>query len=142
MALTRHRLMLTDLDQSNQLMDKFCNSELLEGLDMILAGSRLHVSQRVSHAHKFQGFRASSVTKFTVFFPYRVLFPLQSSFSIPANVTRLAQKRSLYKQHTLQVYTLTPCHWHLNYQPLPPLQTLPHPLQQFCTDYQSYFCSG
>ena len=39
--------MLADLDQSKQLMDRFCDSELLEGLDMVLAGSRLHAPQRV-----------------------------------------------------------------------------------------------
>ena len=48
LVITHHRLMLADLDQSKQLMDKFCDSELLEGLDMVLAGSRLHAPQRVS----------------------------------------------------------------------------------------------
>ena len=46
--ITCHRLMLADLDQSKQLMDKFCDSELLEGFDMVLAGSRLRAPQRVS----------------------------------------------------------------------------------------------
>jgi len=48
LVIIHHRLMLADLDQSKQLMDKFCDSELLEGLDMVLAGSRLHAPQRVS----------------------------------------------------------------------------------------------
>lgn len=39
--------MLADLDQSKQLMDKFCDSELLESLDMLLTSSRLHMSNEV-----------------------------------------------------------------------------------------------
>ena len=39
--------MLADLDQSKQLMDKFCDSELLESLDMLLTTSRLHKPHEV-----------------------------------------------------------------------------------------------
>ena len=48
-CLLTFRLMLADLDQSKQLMDKFCDSELLESLDMLLTTSRLRKPHEVRY---------------------------------------------------------------------------------------------
>ena len=114
--------MLADIEQSRNLMNQFCQLDLLESLDQLL--DKQGVKSKVRHPS------------------IHLSHPYIISQNLPPNALELSRKIWFYRQRSLEVSVLTPWCWTLHHSPLPPVSSLPSPLNGFVEDYTKFYRSG
>lgn len=115
--------MLTDLEESNQLMERFVDNELLESLDQLM----VHASS-TDEVSRGQPLHTHMIT----------MRPMLLVLQVADNLMDLATKCKLYRQRQLRVLILNPCFWPVRHRSLP-IAALPFPLSTFCADYVRFF---